>query len=437
MPQRATSKVEHASSEPIFILCLARSGSTLLTRLLDMHERIVGPAETNLSSACQQVVHTVQAFGQEFVTDDRSAKHERERAVAQARKMANSAIRTYLGRRSENILVDKSLSNVEQAELLLECFPEARFVCLYRHCLDVVCSLIEASPWGFDAYGAATYVARSPVNFVAGLVDMWNLATTRQVEFAKAHPASTTTVRYEDLVRQPQVVMGALFKRFGLKAPEALRDSGDQRQLALDRHLNAGAADYKIAFTRFVDTASVGRGKTVPFAAVPRPLLEAANELLHGLGYPKIDEDWNRGVMSGEPATCTESGRVALDVIVRQLEDRLANAASGDHSDARVALEDVGSTLVVDFQAKRVRVESGLAEPHCISASHSLLGALLGHANVGTLLRRGEFRVCKPEESVPGRSLASQLDALLELLVAPSADATDGTTKRGESEDLH
>lgn len=386
-----------------------------------MHEQIVGPAETNLSAACQQVVHAVESFGQEFVTDERGAKREHERAVSQARRMATGIIRAYLRRRDESILVDKSLTNVDQAELLAECFPEAHFICLYRHCLDVVSSLIEASPWGFDAYGAAPFVARSPANFVAGLVDMWTGTTRRQVEFTKAHPSNITAVRYEDLVREPRDVMLGLFKFRDLEPPKDLGEVDKSRPMVLERHLSAGAADYKIAFTRFVDTTSIGRGRTVPLAAIPPPLLEAANELLVEVGYDKVDEGWNHAVAPGQAENGNDVGRVALAVIVEQVEARLGGTDHTTVPEARVALEDCSSTLVIDFRAKSVRVEPGLGEPLCIGSSHSLMGALLGHLNVGTMLRRGELRICQPEETHPGKCQAEQMEALLELLVAPGS----------------
>jgi hypothetical protein len=38
-------------------------------------------------------------------------------------------------------------------ELLVRIYPEARFLCLYRHPMDVIASGIEACPWGLNGYG--------------------------------------------------------------------------------------------------------------------------------------------------------------------------------------------------------------------------------------------------------------------------------------------
>jgi hypothetical protein len=35
----------------------------------------------------------------------------------------------------------------------LRIYPEARFLCLYRHPMDVIASGVEACPWGLGGYG--------------------------------------------------------------------------------------------------------------------------------------------------------------------------------------------------------------------------------------------------------------------------------------------
>ncbi|MGH9077480.1 MAG: sulfotransferase family protein [Acidimicrobiales bacterium] len=409
-----------AAGQPLFLLCSPRSGSTLLTRLLGMHERIAAPAETNLSVACQLTMNAAATLGQEDVDDEASAKAERRRALTHARRMATGIIRSYLDRRGAEVFVDKSLTNVDHAALLAECFPGARFICLHRHCLDVVYSLIEASPWGFEAYGAAPFVASH--SFVPGLVDKWIGTTRAAVAFATAHPSVTTVVRYEDLVRDPVKVVGGLLAALGFGPAHHLVPPAPGGPVLLDKHANTGPLDYKIAFTNAVDTASIERGRRLPVAAIAPPLLAAANELLEGLGYAAMDERWNREVTSADPPLCGEGGRATLEVLVAQLEKRLARGTDGGSWRARVALEDVGSTVVVDFETATVHVEDGWGDPFCVSQSGSLLAAVLGHVNVGTLLRRGELRICHPERAVSGASEEGQLDTLLELLVPPAPD---------------
>ena len=41
--------------DPVFVLCMGRSGSTLLRFLLDAHPDLACPPETNLPSLCAQL----------------------------------------------------------------------------------------------------------------------------------------------------------------------------------------------------------------------------------------------------------------------------------------------------------------------------------------------------------------------------------------------
>ena len=44
-----------ASPEPVFVLCAARSGSTLLRFVLDAHPDLACPPETNVPALCGQL----------------------------------------------------------------------------------------------------------------------------------------------------------------------------------------------------------------------------------------------------------------------------------------------------------------------------------------------------------------------------------------------
>src|SRR5215469_17608838 len=81
---------------PVFVLCHGRSGSTLLRFLLDAHPELACPPETNLPGLCVQLA-TVWSL-------------------------------------------------IEGAPLLARVYPQARFVCMYRHPMDVIASGVEACP---------------------------------------------------------------------------------------------------------------------------------------------------------------------------------------------------------------------------------------------------------------------------------------------------
>jgi hypothetical protein len=437
-PQPGQAEKLPSALGPVFLLCCARSGSTLLSRLLGSHPDVAAPAETNLSAACADLLASCETLERENARTPRNIELAPRRALARVRRVAESIMEAYLSKSGRTVFCDKSLPNERHANTLCELFPSARFIVLHRHCMDVVDSLIEASPWGFDGYGAAQFITRSPTSFVAGLAEMWLGVTTRQMDFAKSHPENVLTVRYEDLVADPRRVMASVYRALDL--PEAAwTDAGNQAIVALPRVAPRGPADYKIAFTEAVETGSVGRGRRIPLMYVPEPLRAALNEKLSELGYASVDANWNatavprgRNGTDGYYAVCSDlSGQVerseasiSMDAIRAILGARIAER-SRTGGRARVAVEDLGCTLVADFGRRTVVIEPGISDPLYASSLASLLSVVLGGVNLGGALRRGELRLCRARPET-----TEETEAILDLLATPAGAATEA---RGSS----
>jgi hypothetical protein len=54
----------------------------------------------------------------------------------------------HLRRRGKRRWCDKSLDTYAFAGLVAQAYPKAKFICLYRHCMDVIASGVEACPLG-------------------------------------------------------------------------------------------------------------------------------------------------------------------------------------------------------------------------------------------------------------------------------------------------
>ena len=94
-------------------------------------------------------------------------------AIAGVRRTMDEMTGSYLARRGKKRYCDKSLGTARFAELLLRVYPEAKFLCLYRHPMDVIASGIEACPWGLNGYGFDSYIAATPGNVVWALARFW------------------------------------------------------------------------------------------------------------------------------------------------------------------------------------------------------------------------------------------------------------------------
>jgi hypothetical protein len=202
---------------------------------------------------------------------------------------------TYLRRRGKRLFCDKSLGTARYADLLLRVYPKAKFLCLYRHPMDVIRSGIEACPWGLNGYGFDSYIADTPGNAVLALARYWVDNTSVILDVEDRHPDHCQHVRYEDLVSTPDKVADEIFAFIGVPAVAGI----SRECFALDRE-RFGPADFKIWNTSAVTGDSVGRGAAIPAGLIPPHVRGPVNELADRLGYIRVDEQWGTASMPGD-----------------------------------------------------------------------------------------------------------------------------------------
>ncbi len=276
-------------ADPVFVLCNGRSGSTLLRFLLDAHPQIACPPETNLPALCAQLATVWSLIEGAPLSANRGDEPPAipDAAIAGVRATMDRMVGSYLDRRHKSRYCDKSLGTARFAELLTRVYPQARFICLYRHPMDVIASGLEACPWGLNGYGFDPYIASAPGNAVMALARFWidNVEMTLAAE-AK-FPGCCLRVRYEDLVSDPEGIAAGVFEFLGVapfpKVSEACFSAGRER---------SGPADYKIWYTSKVSTDSIGRGWSVPTTLIAPQVLATMNELAAQLGYLAVGDSW-------------------------------------------------------------------------------------------------------------------------------------------------
>jgi Sulfotransferase family len=282
-----------AGDDPVFVLCAGRSGSTLLRFLLDAHQDLACPPETRLPWLARQLATAWAVIEDEPPSADGSAADGAISApVAEGlRRSLEPMMTSYLERRGKKRYCDKSLGAAQHAGLLLRIWPTARFICLYRHPMDVIASGIEASPWGLTSYGFEPYLGVPPDNNVAALARYWLDYTTSIVQAEERFTDRCLPVRYEDLVTDPDGEIERIFEFIG-----AAPDPGIVARCFGPEHQRFGPGDYKIWNTSRVSADSVGRGWGMPAGKIPEPLLARVNELAEVLGYVQVGQQWGTGV---------------------------------------------------------------------------------------------------------------------------------------------
>jgi protein-tyrosine sulfotransferase len=285
-----------ASADPVFVLCMGRTGSTLLRFLLDAHPDLACPPETNVPALCGQLANVWALIEGAPLSANRGDEPPEipDAVIAGVRETVDRMVGSYLRRRGKRRYCDKSLGTARYSYLMSRVWPEAKFICLFRHPMDVVASGIEACPWGLGGYGFDQYIAETPGNAVHAMARFWMDNAAQILATQEQLPERCHRVRYEDMTCDPQAAADELYEFLGVaRVPGiGLRIFDAERE----RH---GPADYKIWHTSQISTSSVGRGWAIPAGLIAPPLRAMISECCAKLGYLPVDDQWGT---AGQPA---------------------------------------------------------------------------------------------------------------------------------------
>jgi hypothetical protein len=437
--------------DPVFILCEARTGSTLLRLLLDCHPELTCPAETNLPALCNNMVPVWSLVtGNPVPVPNMPFEVSRlSQEVKQGlRKSMDLIMSAHLERSGKPRLCDKSLGSAPYAELMLQLYPQAKFLCLYRFPMDVVASAHEACPYGLSGYGYDPYIAASPGNSVLAVARCWLDLTADIMSAEEEFGEHCLRIRYEDLVLNPEGVMGGVFEFLGVPpVPDIAAECFSTEQERL------GTADYKVWHTDRISSDSVGRGWSIPPGLISEPVLNGINELAGRLGYLQIDPaSWGIGPVPRDLRSNDSSPAVPLVIAEDSrevsetgalLSERTRNAlerldAAAPAKWLAIASDTVAIIVVPDHQkhsgctqvlvnvnARTVEtLESDTLAPTrqpgpCALAGPAAVwrGLLAGEVNLGAALRLNQIRFAgSVEDSRTGELTIAMISDLLGLI---------------------
>jgi protein-tyrosine sulfotransferase len=421
----------------VFVVSLARSGSTLLRYLLDAHPQIVSPAELNLSTLLLHAADTWHRAHEGLGRTDPGATEETAagdqgaartalspEALRWATQIVNQLTADLARAAGASVFVDKSLTTIDQLPIVARCYPKARYIFLYRYPLDMIASGIEASRWGFSSFGFAPYIGSTPGNFVAGLGNYWIDKVARMLEFERTCHVPYARIYYELLCDDPDTTVSDLLAFIGVPPAEGLVEKAFESRHAV------GPGDYKIDFTRSVGSDSVGRGSTLPNLLRPDQI-NRMNELLAELDYPSIEaaREGSLAALLGL-ARSTHGTVVTAAELTRQLTERLsAGLARRGGAEPGPAFEllvrdEAGAERVIVVAGGQVAVadapRTDVGEPavaRLVCHGDALLRVASGERNLAQVLHDGLVRIDR-NGAATGRlranlDLLSGLDRLL------------------------
>lgn len=196
---------------PIFIVGVARSGTTLLSMILNAHSLIAISPETHyfdefcpkykrdrcFSSEASFKVFVEKFLGSvhvrtfNFTTDElgnltRQIVYRKQRSH---RNILESMLSFYAYKHNKKIWGEKTSPYVNFIKLILDAFPNARIIQVIRDPRDVILST-QKVPWG--------------IKNMANQLTYWKKSVTISEHFKCLHKHNYLEIRYEDILASPE-----------------------------------------------------------------------------------------------------------------------------------------------------------------------------------------------------------------------------------------
>lgn len=384
-----TKEGTDSSVSPIFIMATARSGSTLLRYIIDTHPDICCPAELNLGNLCAQLLR-VHSLTTAQVSPAHQERETRQRIYAEIRQTVSDIMRPYAKARNKKRWCDKSGANLAHADWFKKVFPGAKYICLHRHCMDVVHSLLELSRFGFADWNV-DYVYKNPRNFVVAMAEYWADYTEKLLAFERRNAADCFRIKYETLVTDPAATLEQLFAFLGVDWDGSLLDK------IFSVHHDRGPGDIKVPFAKDIHKNSIGKGSTIPGSHLGG-MRERVNLLLEELGYSIVGRDWNVALHSHDAATENEISSSIREIFTQKFPRRL-----NERRDKLRGLEavykfivpgDVNGVWMVDLREDvRITTSNGDADCTITISAVDLIAMVNGTLNPGEAFLQAKVNV--------------------------------------------
>lgn len=265
------------TTQPVFLLSLPRSGSTMLQRQLARHPEIATVSEPwfllglvdpkahddgtasfgwdTYRMAVEDMIAELPKGQADWDAAMRGAAEQLYTKLAEAQARGGQAARFFLDKTPRYALVPQEVARI---------FPEAPIVVLWRNPLAIAASMMTT--WSGGRWNLYRFMQD------------FHLALPRLAAFVKANPGRVFCVDYDDAVADPEACQARILAYLGL----APHDPGDDRAAAdLDKVMSGRMGDPTKGLNRTAATGDAARWK----AQFCNPLRRAwGRRLLRRLG---------------------------------------------------------------------------------------------------------------------------------------------------------
>jgi hypothetical protein len=250
-----------ATNGPVVVLSYAYAGAERVQVALAAATELVCTAGTGIIPLCAAAAETWRRIeGRQGATMSRLA-------AAAIRGLVTAQVTAILAGSGGARWCELATAPPGAAEIFLQVFPYARFVCVHRSCLDVVRNGVRASPWGLQGQGLTPYLLTYPGNSVAALAAYWANTAEQLIAFEDANREATHRVRYEDVAAYPDKALTTVRAALWPGKTESVGAFPAQPEL-------------------FPEPAPAEPAARVPAEMIPEALRQRIARLHAELGYP-------------------------------------------------------------------------------------------------------------------------------------------------------
>ncbi len=292
------------------ILGFPRSGTTLLSCLLNHHPEISCPPEPYVTMACARfiaedqadglAVGVLSALGFAGIAEDEVLKLLRELTLSLHRRMGDG----------KPVMVEKGGFNIFYLDAVERIFGRhAKFICVRRNPLDAILSMKELTDGiGIFLGELRPYLQANP-SPLGAFADAWADREAALSAFIARNRETVVEYRYEDLLEKPEETLARITAFLGVAALNP-----GEIGAALRGKLPIGFGDWKIHQKTNIDNQSAGRWKSgLSKAQLARVLPGLAEPMLrHGYDVPRLPKTPDRATALRQFQAMTGLRRSAL-----------------------------------------------------------------------------------------------------------------------------
>ena len=264
-----TPDANPSGEPPIFIIGVHRSGTTLVRLIVDSHPRIACPPESFFLLGLSRVLEdekSVEGLAAMGFTEQQ-VRH-------QLRECASYFFQLYAKSKGKTRWADKTPSYIDCLPFLDALYgPDCRYLLVFRHGLDVACSLGDVTP-----REVKEHVDACGGDPVAGAARYWSRQVEKMLAFQREHASRCFEIRYEQLATEPEPLLRGAFEFMGEEwDPRVLKfhDQPHDRWIGLEDRKASEAKQF---------VPNIGRYRSQSPDVIRRMLAEAS-PMLETLGY--------------------------------------------------------------------------------------------------------------------------------------------------------